>query len=345
MSTSLKDTWRNDQYIQTLIWVAFPLIVSIPLFRKYSIEASLWVMVSTAIYMYWLIFGHFYFAFRYLIGQQKNIFKYLTRLLMVIAIGILIHAAFGFKVNEVIEEKTYNIWDRPWAFMIWTAIEGLIFILLSSLVRFSFDYFKLQSQQQQIENQRLEAELKYLKLQINPHFLFNTLNNLLLLTNKQSPQASAVVEKLAYMMRYLLEKDRKNRVPLPTEIEFLNAYIDLERLRMKDIDISFDIEGECQQHSIPPALLITLVENAFKHGVKKSIPTNFVHIELKASPDELFFQVTNPIHKDRLPSNALHSIGLDNLQKRLNLLFPDQHRLEVGPKNEAIFEAQLSIYS
>lgn len=343
MQPFVSNFWENHRYIQTAFWLGFPLLVSIPLFQEFPISTALWITISTATYMYWLVFGHYYFGLPYLIGASKNSGLYPLRLLLIISIGIAIHSAFSFKLSGEIEERAYSILSKPWSFLIWTSIECLLIILISSMMQFSFDYFKLQAQQQKMANQQLEAELKYLKLQINPHFLFNTLNNLLLLTNKRSPQASVVVEKLAYMMRYLLEKDRKKQVPLHTEIDFINAYIDLERIRVKNTDISFDVEGDLNGHSLPPALLITLVENAFKHGIKKTASSNFVHIELKARPEEITFEVTNPLHRHTTHSKGEMGIGLQNLRKRLQLLFPDRHRLQVGPTEKETYGALLTI--
>jgi len=343
MQRFFRSIWGNDRYIQNVFWFALPLVLSIPLYQRYSVQASLLITLSTCVYLYWLVFGHAYFALPHLIGPNKKRLLYLIRLLVIILIGVVIHSVFSIKLYHIIGEKEYSFLARPWSFIIWTTIECFFVIMISSTVQFSFAYFRLQAKQQQVENQRLEAELKYLKLQINPHFLFNTLNNLLLLTNKQSAQASEVVEKLAYMMRYLLEKDRKEMVPLSTEIEFLNAYIDLERIRVKDVDISFDIEGDMLQHSIPPALLITLVENAFKHGIRKTVPNNFVHIELKTCQEKLVFWVSNMLHGQAKSENKEKGIGLENLSKRLQLLFPDQHQLQVGPNNDHVFEAKLTI--
>lgn len=343
MQPFVSNFWENHRYIQTAFWIGFPLLVSIPLFQEFPINTAIWITLSTSTYMYWLVFGHYYFGLPYLVGPSKNRGVYPLRLLLIIAVSVAIHSAFSFKLSGEIGERSYSIVARPWSFLIWTFIECLLIILISSMMQFSFDYFKLQAQQQKMANQQLEAELKYLKLQINPHFLFNTLNNLLLLTNKRSPQASVVVEKLAYMMRYLLEKDRKKQVPLYTEIDFINAYIDLERIRVKNTDISFDLEGDLNGHSLPPALLITLVENAFKHGIKKSASTNFVHLELKVSPEEITFEVTNPLHGHPLTRNKETGIGLQNLRKRLQLLFPDRHRLQVGPTENETFGAHLTI--
>lgn len=343
MQPFVRNFWENHRYIQSVFWLSFPFLVSIPLFQNYPIQVALWGTLSTTTYLYWLVFGHYYFGLLYLVDPTKKKWIYLIRLLTIIMVGVAIHSAFSVKLYGQLGEREYSILVRPWPFLIWTSIECLLIILISSMMQFSFDYFKLQAQQQQMENQQLEAELKYLKLQINPHFLFNTLNNLLLLTNKRSPQASVVVEKLAYMMRYLLEKDRKEQVPLTKEIDFINAYIDLERIRVKNTDISFDLEGDLHGHSLPPALLITLVENAFKHGIRKSAPCNFVHLELKASPKEITFEVTNPLHIPTANRSKVTGIGLQNLRKRLQLIFPDRHDLQVGPTEKETFAAHLTI--
>ena len=166
---------------------------------------------------------------------------------------------------------------------------GIITMVVSVPIKYMFDYFQLQAKQQQIINQQLDAEMKYLKQQINPHFLFNTLNNLLYLTKKKSDAAPGVVEKLANLMRYLLEKETVEFVPMEEEIEFINSYLELEKIRIPQINIDLKYRGETKDKMIPPMLLIPLVENAFKHGVDKSSKNNFVKLNASIKDNRIYF--------------------------------------------------------
>ena len=195
---------------------------------------------------------------------------------------------------------------------------GIITMVVSVPIKYMFDYFQLQAKQQQIINQQLDAEMKYLKQQINPHFLFNTLNNLLYLTKKKSDAAPGVVEKLANLMRYLLEKESVEFVPMEEEIEFINSYLELEKIRIPKLNIDFKVTGETKNRHIPPMLLIPIVENAFKHGVDKSSKNNFVKLNAEIKVNEFIFIVENPIYKKDQNENK-GGIGLQNLEKRLKL--------------------------
>lgn len=336
----MKRFFTRENQIHLSIWLGFSFLANIYAFKEFGFEKGLLNVFGTFIFFCWLIFAHLKWALPHLVQTPRNYLKYLLKLFIVVVISIGISAFSTVFIREVEEEFSNALYEETWRYVHWVAIESVMLIFISSLVKFSIDFFKLKAKQNEIEKQKLEVELKYLKLQINPHFLFNTLNNLLLLTNKKSPKASMVVEKLAFMMRYLLEKDKNDSVPIGTEIEFLKSYIELEQIRIKDIDISFDIEGDVSGQQLPPALLITLIENAFKHGVKKSGKENYVHIELRVLQKEIILHVENPYQAKPL-GRELRGIGLENLRKRLDLIYQGNYELEVGKQNEQTFKATL----
>ncbi|MEP5612975.1 MAG: histidine kinase [Cyclobacteriaceae bacterium] len=332
--------FSRENRIHLLLWIGFSFLVNIYAFKDFGVQQGLLNVLGTFLFFSWLIFSHLYWALPSLLSKPRKYVTYLVKFLVVLIVSISLSAFSTKYLREVDDEFKSALYDETWRYFLWVTIESVVLIFISSAVKFSIDFFKLQAHQTEIEKQKLEVELKYLKLQINPHFLFNTLNNLLLLTNKQSPKASAVVEKLAYMMRYLLEKDKNDTVPLRVEIEFLKSYIDLEKIRIKDVDVSFDIEGDVQGQQLPPALLMTLIENAFKHGVKKSDASNYVHIELQALPKEVHLKVVNPYHS-KTSVKDIEGIGLENLRKRLNLIYGENYELAVGKTDEGTFQANL----
>ena len=340
MSHFFSRIFSRENRIHLLLWVGFSFLVNIYAFKEFGFIQGLLNVLGTFLFFSWLIFSHLYWALPSLLSKPRKYVTYIIKLLLVLVVSIGLSSFSTLYLREVNEEFKSALYDETWRYFMWVTIESLMLIFISSAVKFSIDFFKLQAHQNEIEKQKLEVELKYLKLQINPHFLFNTLNNLLLLTNKKSPNASAVVEKLAYMMRYLLEKDKKDSVPLGVEIEFLKSYIDLEKIRIKDIDVSFDIEGDVRGQQLPPALLMTLIENAFKHGVKKSDGNNYVHIELKALPKQIQLKVVNAYHSKTVVKE-IEGIGLENLRKRLDLIYRENYSLKVGKTREGTFEAIL----
>ncbi|GAB5553438.1 MAG: sensor histidine kinase [Saprospiraceae bacterium] len=226
------------------------------------------------------------------------------------------------------------------------AIHGLFFLFFSFLFRFSQDWFIHERQQQILKAEKLSAELSYLKAQINPHFLFNTLNNLFASAHQsQDDKTANGIAKLAHMMRYMLEESEEERVPLANEIQHLKHYMDLQNLRFSAEDsvvIDFTHSGNLTDLQIPPLLLIPFVENAYKHGVRLE-KDSFIQIYLEAKKDQLLFSVKNSWHDQKVQViNAEGGIGLQNVRKRLELLYPDRHQLKISQINHC-FEVELNL--
>lgn len=187
---------------------------------------------------------------------------------------------------------------------------------------------------QVLTNKKLQTELKLLRSQINPHFLFNALNNLLSISERSgTPKVSAGITELSDMLRFLIYDTQTNWILLEKEVEFLESYIALQTLRYSeedDIEITFEMQGVENHQKIAPALLIPLVENAFKHGVKYNAPS-FVQISLEIQRQQLIFQIKNSKHlslKNEF-DQQYGGIGLENVRKRLNLIYPRQHSFEI----------------
>lgn len=197
--------------------------------------------------------------------------------------------------------------------------------LLFAAFRLFFAYIQLKYEGQLAELQRKQAELAFLKSQINPHFLFNTLNNIYSLSQYQPELVSASVLRLSKIMRYLLYETGHELIPVDKEISIINDYLDLERLRYnRDIVIAFTWEMGGEPAQLPPLLLLPLVENAFKHGVSQVKGDRYVRIELTLEKQQLRFMVENSCDPDG-PNEVQASgkIGLANLQRQLRLLYKE----------------------
>jgi len=205
-----------------------------------------------------------------------------------------------------------------------------VFIFLSWLARVTENLVLNTIRKEQLEKQAIEAELYYLKVQINPHFLFNTLNNIHTLVYKQAPAAPEAVLHLASLMRYMIYESNAPTVPLKKEITYLQDYMSLQQLRYKQNSVvNLKIEGETETCYIAPLLFIHLLENAYKHSPARLNPGDLkVRVEIKEN--NLSFSVQNPIdRKSVYILDELGGIGLSNVRKRLTLLYPDQHTLEI----------------
>lgn len=219
---------------------------------------------------------------------------------------------------------------------------GLVIILIlgASITRFSFDWFRNQADRGRLERERLNSEVSFLRSQVNPHFLFNTLNNIYFLTQRHPEQAPDAVLRLSELMRYMLYESNGPRVPLTTEIKQLRNFVALQRMRIRREDfVKLEIEGDPAGVELAPLLLIPFVENAFKHGGGKQDAG--IDIRLKVGTEDLLFSVRNGFHVRETP-DAVGGVGLNNVQRRLELLYPGKYTLEMQQEAD-IFSIQLEI--
>jgi two-component system LytT family sensor kinase len=219
----------------------------------------------------------------------------------------------------------------------------LIFLVVSIIYRLVIDKIENDKKQKEILAEQLSIKLKFLRSQINPHFIFNVLANLVSLARKRSDQMEPALIMLSDLMRYMLYESDEKRVALSTEIDYLKSYIELQKLRFgDDVKISVDMElpPAQLQYSIEPMLLIPFVENAFKHGMGMDGP--FIEIKLWVNNGQLEFDVKNKFtgadeNKDESPG-----IGLENVKSRLMLLYPKEYKLLIKKENN-LFHIQLTL--
>lgn len=207
----------------------------------------------------------------------------------------------------------------------------LFIVIFVAMLRFLQDWFELEARQKELENEKLSAELSFLKEQINPHFLFNTLNNLYYLAYTKSDNTTEVIAKLSQMMRYMIYESNHPQVELSKEIEYMQNYVSLERLRLTNqVPIRFDVQGELSGTKVAPLILITFLENAFKHGVASNNKNAWVELSLKIEGKNCVYTVANSkingVHSDH---NGKSGIGLQNVKRRLELTYPDRYTLDV----------------
>ena len=209
----------------------------------------------------------------------------------------------------------------------------LMVFVFSTGIRVINQWLRSEQRNKEIANEKLKAELSFLKAQINPHFLFNTLNNIYALASAQSEQTAAAIMKLSSIMRYVLTEARNDLVPLEKEILFTSHYIELQKMRLTDKTIiDFSVRGEPLGHQIAPLLLLPFVENAFKYGIstRERSPINIL---LEIQKDSLNFKICNQKHLNtmlRVSDNT--GIGISNTKRRLDLFYEDRYLLEIDDK-------------
>jgi two-component system LytT family sensor kinase len=217
-----------------------------------------------------------------------------------------------------------------------------LYLLLTVALKFSIDWYEQNKILQEAQVQKLQAEVNYLRSQVNPHFLFNALNNLYALTLRKSDQAPDIVLKLSELMEYMLYESDEPFVALEKEVRYLRNYLELEKIRQgNQAEIRVTVTGDVDRCLIPPFLILPLVENAFKHGISKAVRNAYLHIDLtigsRGGPDdpggssiEVVIENNKLDFRDEDPHGG---IGLENVRRRLELLYPGRHEFLVT--NEA----------
>jgi two-component system LytT family sensor kinase len=196
-----------------------------------------------------------------------------------------------------------------------------------------FLYFKRgmaqQYRLQEAESKQIQTEMALLRSQVNPHFLFNTLNSLYALSLERSERLPEVILKLSGLMRYLLDSSHRKTVPLAEEIRFVEDYVELEQLRL-DAGVRLRVVGDPGTRVVAPMLMVPLVENCFKHGLGGNDKAGRVHIDIEIADDQIRFTAENgKAGRGQVDDNTGTGVGLENLQRRLALLYPGRHRLTV----------------
>lgn len=204
-------------------------------------------------------------------------------------------------------------------------------------------HLRINNYLKEVRNEQLQTEISYLKAQINPHFLFNTLNSIYALALKKEDKTPMAVLKLSNIMRYVVTESDQKTVPLRDEIEYIIDYIDLQKLRLNtDVEISFNTEGSPASHRIAPMLLITFVENAFKYGVSPENPSKISIFMSFEKANEVVLIVENTNYNNQIFDAATTKEGLRNTKKRLEYAYPNKHELKITETPET-YKVRLKI--
>lgn len=314
----------------SLFWMV---LFSAMVFSGYSKETG-WVftisndLVGMFFYALLVYFNLYYLIPNYL---ARHAFMYLGMVLLACALVTPIEVLVLYvKFSDAPVYRNRLVEQQLEFFM------GNLFVtLLATMLRVVMDWWRYQNEKQVLLTQTIQSELRFLKSQINPHFLFNTLNNLYALTLKKSDQAPEIVLKLSEIMRYMLYECNERRVLLTKEIQYIHNYLDLERLRQpKAADIQFTTAGNISEQMVAPLLFVPFLENSFKHGLNHHIQGGgFVRLYLRVQGEDLEFMIENSKAAENVPrQNHPRSggIGLTNVRQRLELLYPENHTLIVS---------------
>lgn len=318
--------------IHITLWVLFSLLAAL----QASQDTSYWPTLSFAFILtcLYVFYGHF-ILLNHFSGKRKRR-GYFLRLAGLMLTGPLLYMFFHY--------RKFDTWDLIQEYYLISLISIVIpFSILGWLARVTENLVINTFKKEQLEKQAVEAELHNLKSQINPHFLFNTLNNIHTLVYKQAPAAPDAVMQLASLMRYMIYESNAPTVPLSGEMNYLQDYMALQQLRYKKSPVvDLKIKGDTASCHIAPLLFIHLLENSYKHSTALLEPGD-IKVEVEVIDNNLHFSVQNPVNETA--GNAFAEaggIGLRNVRKRLALLYPEQHILEITCKDKR-FHVNLKI--
>ena len=271
---------------------------------------------------------------RFLFRRETRWFLLCNVLLILTMMG-LVHLCMTYAIPDEMMKHPH---PRPLRDLIgFHAINVAIYSLVTGLsvaIRMTNGWYQVEANQRELERERAEAELSNLKSQLNPHFLFNTLNNIYSLIAFSPEKAQEAVHDLSRLLRYVLYESNQPLVPIEKDLDFLRNYIELMRIRLpRHVDLQTDIEAATPGVMIAPLLFISLVENAFKHGVSNSQPS-FIQITIRQAGDTVSCSIRNSYFPKSAGDKSGSGIGLSNLEKRLSLLYPECYHLAYGKEGE-----------
>ncbi len=288
----------------------------------------------------------FYVNYLLLIPQllkKGNIIKYIFSLLACILVFTPLYYLMEQHVYPLIGWKSYSL-DLNFSFaFIVTLSSNFVHIFLALLLSYLMDWRTIRAEKEVVEKEQLKTELAFLKSQVNPHYLFNTINDIYSLTQQQSEEAPEALLKLSEVLRYMLRESDDPYVPLANEMEYLNNVIALQKIGQKgNSHINFKVIGQIEQQKIAPLILINFIENAFKHGVFKDA-TEPIQILIAIDQQNFQLHLRNKINTAKKDKTG--GIGLVNVQRRLALIYPNRHSLLIDQQTDTfIVDLKIELY-
>lgn len=330
---------RQRWMVHVIFWIAVLIFYAIFFGRKNSNYDQTFFFVGllmpvTAATTY---FVNYYLVPQYLLKSRYAVFVlyFSYTLLLSLLLGIMI-SFFTFLIMAGMKMSNMSPASIDILFLL-TAL--LLIVFFSLAIKLLLHWRESRADYQKLTLDKAESELKFLKAQLNPHFLFNTLNNLYFLASEKSDNAPKAILALSEILDYVLRSGKAQLVPLSDELKQVENYIALELLRYQDrVEVNVNCSGNANQYQIAPMVLLTLVENAFKHGVMPSIQKACIHVHVSAVNNAISISVSNSTSK----SNKGMGIGLENLKSQLEYLYNKNYTLHTSNDNSE-FKVQLTL--
>lgn len=339
-------------FVHVIAWAilcVFPLILWLTNKPQQTVTWDFYIrfliMLSSIIVVFYI--NYLYLVNRFLFTKKTWLFI-CYNLLLTVAMVLFVHLCMELLPAPVDRIPHPGRPPKEYFFVRFFVSNMMIYIFTAALsvaFRSTTSWYTAEASRKELERSRSEAELQNLKNQLNPHFLFNTLNNIYSLIAISQERAQEAVHDLSRLLRYVMHDSSQPLVSLEKELDFIRNYVELMRIRLPEhVKIDTAISAEAPQTRIAPLLFISLIENAFKHGVSNNKPS-FIGLDIRQEKDEVICIITNSYFpKDIDKDKSGSGIGLPNLRKRLELLYPGKYELHCGREGEN-YRAYLSIVS
>lgn len=324
--------YLDNVFIHLTVWIV---IFGLPLFltdRGHGISWSHFWRSTSVMLSFMIIFyiNYLFLIDRFLFKQKTKEFIFINLLLVFLMANFMYFAhdhIMSLNLDGRFMRRRRRFQSAPYIFIARNAFSLILIVGLSVAIKMSARWSKVESERKELEKEKTEAELKNLKSQINPHFLLNTLNNIYALVEFDPPKAQGAIEDLSKLLRHLLYDNNEPFVPLVSEVEFIKNYIELMRIRLsKNVKLTTEIDiSPSSSVLIAPLIYISLIENAFKHGVSGN-KKSFIDIQLIEKPNGVVeFICRNSAFPKTKSDKSGSGIGLSQVKRRLELLYPKQY--------------------
>lgn len=318
---------RSDAVYHFLIWALLIIphgFFTYPLLERFGATKYIANLLVTDVLLLVVVYLNVFYLIRKFYKNRQYVTYFF---ILLVLIGIYVYAAIA--IESFIFPRS-RVADSPASAILFNFFNIARYCVIAFLLYDLQEKLDQGKQLAQITVEKVNTEINYLRAQINPHFLFNTLNNLYGLALEKSEKTPEVILKLSKIMDYMLFELDGAKVPLEKDIENLENYLSLERIRQgNNAKIVFNRSGAFDNQLIEPLLLLPLVENAFKHGVNNMIEGAYLEIKLEVAGNGIRFEVTNNYRQSTSEKQMHSSIGLTNLRRRLELFYPDHYTLTI----------------
>lgn len=354
---------RFEFLIHLAIWVGYSILIfSGPLISKDFSSQTLMLTLRALVVNSILFYVNTFILLPKLVGKSKYLLYIITIVTLMAGTGLFYEVTekwfkppfeerdfpeqFEIKRGDrFIDSPDFKMGERPpfrrnfdkfprGAHLVFGFISTLGILFISTIFWVISESKRRQEREMALINENLTTEMKFLKSQINPHFLFNALNNVYSLSHTNSSKTPEMILKLSDMLRFMLYESEDKKVFIGKEIDYIKHFIDFQKLKIEgEPRISVNFENAERQVLIEPMLLIPFIENAFKHSKIEDIRHGWVRIELVANHEKINFKVTNSLPASVLHTDKVGGIGLENVRKRLMYLYPHSHKLNIRQAN------------